>query len=71
MGRWVTSREGFGALERLREQRSLGSMMSATRLHGGESGEREQRGVEGERPNRGVSRVAGAEAELNGATDTI
>jgi hypothetical protein len=35
------------------------------------SGEREQRGIEGEGANRGVSRVAGVEAELTGATNIV
>jgi hypothetical protein len=40
------------------------------RLHGGDSGERKQREIEGEGVNRGVSRVAGVEVELTGATYT-
>jgi hypothetical protein len=39
----------------MRTQRSLGSMAAATRLQGGESGEREKRGIEGKGENRGVS----------------
>jgi hypothetical protein len=38
-----------------RTQQSLGSMATATRLQGGESGEREKRGIEGKGANRGVS----------------
>jgi hypothetical protein len=53
----------------MRTQRGLGSTEAVTRLHSGESGEREQRGIEGEGANRGVSRVSGVEVELTRATD--